>query len=341
MPLVNALLVRHSHGTLWVVDAASVTTYGRVEAYLELGAAGADEAARVGLAVLAERAAPVVAVSAGLEPAGAGDAPYVDFAVGDRVTVPAMSGPPELVRVVALSVTEDDEGNPVFSPELHSLRDERVRALERSVKRMSNGTLAGSTDAASPAGPPARSDITPRTEYVPFRPIGLASTNVIENVPGIYNADAALPVDATWLGVFLGEDEAFARLGTRDGEEAIANISVNRFLLTALGEVISTANVSVEATTVPSPAVSARGARAAWVMVADATPNVAGEASGELSLATHKFEVFEVVHTDSAASAFTRMRLRMPVGQTTAPLEIRDSANTVVFRVNADGTTFP
>lgn len=152
MALVNALLVRWRDGFHAVEDTGSVAVHGRHEGYLELGAAqSVDEVERVAASVFALEAIPTVATTVGLEPVGAGDAPYVDFDVADYVTAPDERGVDGSFRVRALSVSEDDNGNPLFVPELRSLLEENDELLQRWLRRMASGALGGRTESASPA----------------------------------------------------------------------------------------------------------------------------------------------------------------------------------------------
>lgn len=170
MSLTNALLVRWglppATGYTWVVDQPSIDTYGRREAYLSSSAMSEAEAERIATALLVDRAVPQVSTQATLEPEAA-DAPYVDFVVGDWVTAPALGGGTESVRVVSLTVTTDDEGNPVFVPELGTVAEERDRANQRALKRMANGSLGGTTESSSTARSPL-----PTRRKLPTAPIG-------------------------------------------------------------------------------------------------------------------------------------------------------------------------
>lgn len=166
MAIVNALLVRWSAGYTWVEDAGSIATWKRREAYLSVAATSEPEAVRIATAILVDRAAPLVGTQATLEPTGS-DEPYVDFEVGDWITAPDLSGTPASQRVVSLTVTEDDEGNPVFVPELGSVQQERERANQRWLKRMANGALAGTVESAMPAQQPV-----PERRKPPTAPIG-------------------------------------------------------------------------------------------------------------------------------------------------------------------------
>lgn len=150
MALVNALLVRWAGGYTWRTDASSISTYGRREGFLALGAVQSlAEARRVADAVLANSSSPRISTTAAIEPSGSGDVPYDDWDVADYLAAP-VSGDPTTKRVMALTVTEDAEGNPIYVPELGSLRDDEDRRLQRWLKRMANGTLGGSVESATP-----------------------------------------------------------------------------------------------------------------------------------------------------------------------------------------------
>ena len=154
MALSNALLTRWSGGWLWVEDAASIAEHGRREAFLSLGQAASEaEAQRLAEAALATSAQPQVSVQTSIEPAG-GDVPYDDFGVGDTVTVPDQRGRPSERRVLALTVTEDQEGNPTYVPELATVVEAQARRQARTLKRMANGTLGGASASASAVVPP-------------------------------------------------------------------------------------------------------------------------------------------------------------------------------------------
>lgn len=160
-PIRNALMVRYARGYRWVEDAGSIATYGRREGYLSTIADTPEEADRIGGAVQSTRLVPSLAFAAALEPVGVGvsptgggDDPYVDFAPADTITVPDDTGAPTVVQVVALTVTEDEEGNPFFRPELGSLVEAEEVRVARWLGRMDRGSLGGSTESAAPARPP-------------------------------------------------------------------------------------------------------------------------------------------------------------------------------------------
>lgn len=155
--LVNALLVRHSQGFVWVEDTGSEAAYWRSEKFLQLsGAKSADEASRVADALLVGLASPRVEIVAGIE-TSSGDEPYTNFNVGDTITVPDMSGAPVGERVVGLSVSEDDDGNITWVPQLGSPVDQYEQRIDRVVQRMNSGSLSGLSESIVAAAVPSQS----------------------------------------------------------------------------------------------------------------------------------------------------------------------------------------
>lgn len=155
MPLVNALLCRYAGGYHQVEDGASIAAHGRYEGFLTLGAVqSTDEVDRIAAAYFARYADPAVTTTDGVEPAGSGDAPFADWSVADYVTAPNEAGVAASLRVLSLAVTEDDEGNPIYTPELDTLGEVYEQQLQRWLASMANGTLNGSIATATPASTP-------------------------------------------------------------------------------------------------------------------------------------------------------------------------------------------
>ncbi len=116
MPRVtNVYLVRWAQGWLEVDDAASIAANGRHEEFFSAGQANTVEEATRLADVLLDANAParddqVIEV----EPIGAGDEPYTNFAVGDTVTAPDKAGAAVSRRVARIAVTADGEGNAYY-----------------------------------------------------------------------------------------------------------------------------------------------------------------------------------------------------------------------------------
>lgn len=124
MTVTNAYLVRWAGGYIEFTDAASITAHGRHEDFLSAGQAQSTaEAERLALGLLGRFAWLSESVSAATEPIGDDDVPYVDYGPYDRITVPDSTGSPRLCRVLGFTVTEDDEGIPIYSPALRFEED--------------------------------------------------------------------------------------------------------------------------------------------------------------------------------------------------------------------------
>lgn len=152
MALINALLVRSGTGWTERTDAPSIATNTRFEAFLALGAIqtedGVDAYADSQLDIYAD---PREEITAGIAPIGTVDTPYLDYQVGDVVTVPDSAGAPTSERVRAITVTEDaDTGIAVFTPTFKDFILERAEQIQVAIKKMSNGSLAGSSQVAQP-----------------------------------------------------------------------------------------------------------------------------------------------------------------------------------------------
>lgn len=151
MGVASVLLVRYAGGYLRVVNAAAVATWGEKEAFLQLGAVSdRAEAERVAAAVLGLNTAPRVATTLGIEPTGAGDEPYADFAVGDSIDAPDDDGTSNIQRVVSLTVAEDADGDVTFATELKSTFLLTEEAFNRQLKTLLNGSMRGQSQASNP-----------------------------------------------------------------------------------------------------------------------------------------------------------------------------------------------
>lgn len=137
-PYANALLVQWENGFVWVVDSAEVSSFGtRVEDIYSSDATSEADATRLGNQELARRAqAGFPSVVAVVEPTSAADCPYEAFFVGDYVTIPAVGGGTELVRVLSIAFSHDDEGNAIWTLELNAkleVPERRTNDLLRTI----------------------------------------------------------------------------------------------------------------------------------------------------------------------------------------------------------------
>lgn len=139
----NTLLIETPAGFLERSEGSSITTYGRREAFLSLGNMTDGSAIdRASDAVFEQSANPAAEIGAQVQDRD-GARPYVDWGVGDWVLAPDENDEEERVRVRALTVSEDDEGNPIFVPELATITEELEARLERWLAAMSKGTVGG------------------------------------------------------------------------------------------------------------------------------------------------------------------------------------------------------
>lgn len=155
-PGKNVVVSRTAEGRyVETVDAAAVAAHGRREAFLSLSSAPSDDAAdRQALAFLAQNAdGAVVLTNCRVEITPTSPIPFVDYNVGDDITV---AGTPR--RVLAIGVTEDAAGHPIYALELGDrlIRDPASRLIV-AVSNMSPGSGAGSFDAVGPADPSGES----------------------------------------------------------------------------------------------------------------------------------------------------------------------------------------
>lgn len=236
MALTNVLLCRWADGYHEVEDAASVAARGRREGFLSLGAVqSVEEVERVANALFAFLAEPRVSTTAGLLPTGLGDEPYEDFEVADYLTAPAPDETPESVRVRALAVTEDAEGNPVFVPELRQTLLEREDRLQRWLKRMANGALGGVAESAAPRSTPTTT-VSPQG-LVELPPFSLAGIMRVSVSPRYYSP---VVVRLTKLVVSLGTaGTTTTTVELRKNGGAIASVSLGAgetFATTALSD---------------------------------------------------------------------------------------------------------
>lgn len=150
----NCFLVRYAAGWAERKSASSISTYGRQEALLGLGAISSlAEVNRVADGQLTDFAAPREQTDILIDPRHNGEAPYLGGPqVGDTVTVQG-----EEHRVLALSVTEDVATDRViFVPSLNeNLVLSPMERVAQSLQKMVRGTMGGRSKVAQPIVPSA------------------------------------------------------------------------------------------------------------------------------------------------------------------------------------------
>lgn len=145
MTLVNAVRVVAPDGTgTWVVDSASVSTWGRREEELRVSEplSGAN-ATRIGTAYLASRKGAMTSVQAS---PGATVVPGVDYGVGDLVTV---AGEKQKCVDIARRLNRDTGEWQPPTPSFSSVRNERLIAADRAFDRLISLQGGGGVDATA------------------------------------------------------------------------------------------------------------------------------------------------------------------------------------------------
>jgi hypothetical protein len=145
---VNALLVR------WVGGWTEVARGGRRrEACLGLGAEQTyDEARRIANVQLDNLADPRTEVAVDPKPRDETELPFLAFRPGDFISAADWDGAMAEQRVLSLGCAVDDNWMITYSIELHDrILGERERT-EQAMKKMTNGTLRGSSKVATPTG---------------------------------------------------------------------------------------------------------------------------------------------------------------------------------------------
>jgi len=143
-PYANVLMVQWEGGYVVVEDAAAITAYGtRVEDGYSTDAPSEEEAILQGENELLRRAqSQYPAIVAVVEPTSVADCPYEAFETGDYVTVPAFGGGTEVVRVLSIQCTQDDDpqsgtfGYAIWTLELNNKLDVPERKTTRLLQQL-------------------------------------------------------------------------------------------------------------------------------------------------------------------------------------------------------------
>lgn len=145
--IANALLVLWHGGWRERLNYDVISGSVRVEGLLGLGSIQSpQEADRIADAQLDLFSTPQVEITIGMDPLSEEDTPYLGYNLGDTMTIAE-----SVERVISISITEDDDGILTFVPQFRdSLPTEQDR-LNLAIKKMSNGTLGGSSKPATPA----------------------------------------------------------------------------------------------------------------------------------------------------------------------------------------------
>lgn len=105
----TAALVRSAGGWTAATDTAGVAAYGRRETFLEFGNTRSEATAASAATRILKRTARVATDTPRVQFTITADArPFLDFAPGDVITVPASNGGTTTGRVLSLAIVEDD-----------------------------------------------------------------------------------------------------------------------------------------------------------------------------------------------------------------------------------------
>lgn len=141
----NALLIKAAYGWDSREDAASIVTYGRFEALLEISTVTTPtEAYAIADAQLATYAEVQREITATVVPVTDADKAYVGFAgPGADVLVPGDDGPPTSERVLSVAANEDDNG---VATVVLSLRQTILTPEERVARLLKKVIPSGFSD---------------------------------------------------------------------------------------------------------------------------------------------------------------------------------------------------
>lgn len=152
-PYANALLVQWDQDYVYVPNPTvpggidpeadirtAITAYGsRVEDIWSTDAASQEEARSKGRIEVRKRIAESLpSIAMGIEPTSTTDCPYEGFNLGAQVTIPAVGGGTQLVRVLSITMTTDKEGNAIWALELNK-RWDSPRATANDLLRAIGG----------------------------------------------------------------------------------------------------------------------------------------------------------------------------------------------------------
>ncbi|MGE3795116.1 MAG: hypothetical protein AB7I38_14475 [Dehalococcoidia bacterium] len=205
-PTATHALILTGKGWVQRVDSAGLAAHGRLEVGLELGNTDSDDTAdEVAAIAFNAAAAPQETVKAtSLIPAADAIA-FVDFGIGDVVNGWDKDGEPAQVRVLSISVTEDDaDGKVTYGPEFDVYDPDRARPFP---PRTPGQTLAVAVRKAFPgaAGGKIRS-VAPGTSSKTPATAGTATSagggGPVGSAALLSWADDAFDVTPTDLGPF-------------------------------------------------------------------------------------------------------------------------------------------
>lgn len=151
--LRNTSLIVWGDGYLEGQITESEGTYGRLESFLSIPSVTSGPSALwTAAATLQPISEPEDSVTVGIEPTDSGDVPYTDIGIGDTATLTTPSWSIDM-RLSAITVTEDEDGNILWAPEFGTSRELLEQRWERWLRRTANGTLDGRSRNATLSSP--------------------------------------------------------------------------------------------------------------------------------------------------------------------------------------------
>lgn len=163
-PKINRVVVKWTGGWYVVENTSDITTNGAHERFMTVNTDDFNEARRMGDLTSSELSDPQHAIVVEVEPrSGYNETPYKNFNIRDKVYAPSPSGSLAHYRVIAISVQQDEMGDPLFTLELNK----RSRIIERQqfelLQSLSGGLIGpnstSSLDVSNPTSYALRSGV--------------------------------------------------------------------------------------------------------------------------------------------------------------------------------------
>lgn len=176
----NLYLVASDEGWSTRQYAASVSAYGRIEAYLDVGSLEGASATAVATATLQRAAIPAESVTVTYYP-DSSNTPWADFNVGDRISVATKDGQTDR-RVMSIAMRSNEQTGAVdYTIELDALSREQIDRLQRIIDNAQIASGMAGGGAPNQAGPGGGNGYTPN----PARPAGPAAPPTNPGAPDV------------------------------------------------------------------------------------------------------------------------------------------------------------
>lgn len=185
--ITTSILYRDSIGWWSMVETAVTGIYGIKEAYLSLAPLEHEQALIAVEYQFGIFASAREEITADIEPIGASaaDRPFVDYGLGDRITMPAMHGGTVSEVVRSMAVTVDANGKARFALGVADLLQTVQERHERAISKAHDGSFVGQ---APPAIQPIRRPVESAGKSTPAKAIefsGYEADIIAQPVSGI------------------------------------------------------------------------------------------------------------------------------------------------------------